>query len=85
MKKLEKIIALGVIVIGGSLLGIGFYRDKKFPHEYTKNGLIKSAGLISLAAVSGLGLRELIEGEDRRYFEEHNKNYPRQNNSQKGL
>jgi len=85
MNKLEKAIIAGTLVIGGSLLRFGLYRDKKFPEDYKINWAIKGAGLISLTVVSGLGLRELVEGDDKKYFEEKNNNLPRQNYSQKGL
>jgi len=78
-------IALGTLVIGGSLVGLGLYRDNKPEKNEYINWAIKGAGLMFLVTCSGLALRDLVEEEDRRYFKKHNIIYPRQNNSQKDL
>ena len=89
MNKLEKIFAVGGFVIGFSLLGFGLYRDSKFSddykRDYIKNTLIKGVGLLSIAVGSGLAIREIMEEENEKYFEEYDENLPRQNYSQKGL
>jgi len=93
MKKLEKILVVGGIVIGLSLVGYGLHRDNKKPDEplvYT-NSLIKVSGLISFIGGVGFGLGRMLKKEDERYFEEQRKKYPnqivypRQKASQKGL
>jgi len=77
MNKLERISAVGGFIIGFSLLVVGLYKDNK--NEYTKDILIKGAGLISLAVGSGLVLREMAENTDRGYIEENKSDdiYPR--------
>jgi len=77
MKKLEKIFVVGGIVIGLSLVGYGLHRDNKFSEEYTKNNIIKGAGLVSFVTGCGLGLGRMLEEEDKRYLKEKKKIYPR--------
>jgi len=68
MNKLEKIFAVGGFIVGISLLGLGLYKDKKLSEDYKINWAIKGAGL---------AMRDLVEGNDKKYFEEKNNNYPR--------
>ena len=68
MKRLEKIFVIGGLVIGGSLLGLGFYFDSQ---------LMRASGVLSLTYPAGVGMKALLEESDRTYFEEKNNNYPR--------
>jgi len=68
MKKLEKMAAVTALVVGGSLLGLGFYKNSQ---------LMKAGGVLSLTYPIGMAMRKLLEEEDRRYFEEQNKISPR--------
>ncbi len=69
-------LAIGTLVIGGSLLGFGFYLD---------NQLMKAGGLLSLSYPAGVCMRKIVDEKDKEYFQENNLIYPRQNNSQKHL
>jgi hypothetical protein len=61
MKRLEKALAVGGLVLSISLMGLGLYRDNKFPEEYWRNTLAKGAGLICLSASAGIALRRPVE------------------------
>jgi hypothetical protein len=77
MNKLEKIFAIGGLITGFSLLGLGLCREDK--DKYIKYTIMKGAGLISLAVSSGLLLRELAEDNERGYAEKNKSDdiYPR--------
>ena len=83
MRKLEKIIVIGGIVIGLSLVGLGLhrdnkielglYRDNKVSEEYLKNTIIKVSGLASFVCGAGLGLGRMLEKEEKRYRKNYKK------------
>jgi len=76
MKRLEKILVIGGLIVGGSLLGLGFYLDSQ---------LMRSSGILSLAYPAGVVLGKIIEEDDEKYLGKYKSVYPRQNNSQKDL
>ncbi len=71
MKKLEKILVIGTLALGGSLLGFGFYLHSP---------LMKRAGVLaSLMYPAGIAIRALIEKDDREYYKKFNRISGRQN------
>ena len=65
MNKLEKIFAIGALVIGVGLVSYGLHREKP---------LLRSAGLLIGSYPVGLLMRRVIEEDDKRYLKEK-KNY----------
>ncbi len=76
MKKLEKILVIWTLALGGSLLSYGLAKEKQ---------VLTGARLLCLGYPAGIASRTLIEKDDREYFKRYDRDYPRQNISQKGL
>jgi len=75
MKRLEKILVIGTLVLGIGLVSYGLYKEKQ---------LLRGAGLLVSSYPMGMFMRKIMEENDKGY-EEKNNISPRQNNSQKGL
>ena len=62
MKRLEKIASVACFVVGIGLIGVGLYRDNKFPEEYWRNTLTKGVGLIlALGCSPGIALKSRVQ------------------------
>jgi hypothetical protein len=68
MKKLEKILAIGGLTVGISLVSYGLAKEKP---------VLTTLGFLSCSYPVGLLARQIIEEDNKMYFEEKNKNYPR--------
>jgi len=76
MKKLERILAIGGIIIGLSLVSFGLHRDKNDKYRnYIKNSAIKTIGLVSIAVGYGFGMRKMIEAEEEYFKRQKKENY----------
>ena len=60
MKRLEKITSVSFLIVGVGLFSYGLYKDKP-----TLAGL----GLIPGSCSAGLALREEVEEDNKKYFE----------------